>query len=137
VGTAGTAVVFAGSTVVIALVALVVTGVPFMQAMGFTAAGTVVLAVLIATTLVPALLGFAGPRALHGKSAERADEPPTMGLRWVSLVVCHRLAAISLGDRAWWLPRSLDRLIPNVDIEGARLPSEPQPVPARALPQPA
>jgi RND superfamily putative drug exporter len=26
-----------------------------------------------------------------------------------------------LGDRAWWLPRWLDRLLPNLDVEGARL----------------
>jgi putative drug exporter of the RND superfamily len=97
VGTAGTAVVFAGSTVAIALVALVVTGVPFMRAMGFAAAGTVAIAVLIATTLVPALLGFAGRRALKGKRSQPGDERgPTMGLRWVSFVIRHRLAAIGL-----------------------------------------
>jgi RND superfamily putative drug exporter len=97
VGTAGTAVVFAGSTVAIALVALVVTGVPFMRAMGFAAAGTVAIAVLIATTLVPALLGFAGPRALKGKRSQTGDERgPTMGLRWVSFVIRHRLAAVGL-----------------------------------------
>ena len=39
VGTAGSAVVFAGATVVIALVALVVTGVPFLAQMGIAAAG--------------------------------------------------------------------------------------------------
>jgi RND superfamily putative drug exporter len=94
-GTAGTAVVFAGSTVVIALVALVVTGVPFMTAMGFAAAGTVAIAVLIAITLVPALLGFAGQRALKGKRSARADSRgTTMGLRWVDFVIRHRLAAI-------------------------------------------
>ena len=60
--TAGSAVVFAGSTVVIALVGLVVVGIPFLTVMGLAAAGTVTIAVLIALTL-PALLGFAGARA--------------------------------------------------------------------------
>jgi RND superfamily putative drug exporter len=97
VGTAGTAVVFAGSTVVIALAALFVTGVPFLTAMGLAAAGTVALAVLIAITLVPALLGFAGPRALQGKRSAGAEaEPTTMGLRWVNLVVRFRRTAIGL-----------------------------------------
>jgi RND superfamily putative drug exporter len=96
VGTAGTAVVFAGSTVIIALVALLVTGVPFMAAMGFCAAGTVAIAVLIAITLVPALLGFAGPRALKGKESVTRSDRRTLGLRWVDLVLRHRKAAIGL-----------------------------------------
>ena len=97
VGTAGTAVVFAGSTVVIALAALVTTRVPFMAAMGLAAAATVALAVLVALTLVPALLGFAGHRAVKGKRA-LADKPgaPTLGGRWAALVTRHRLAAIAL-----------------------------------------
>ncbi len=61
-GTAGTAVVFAGSTVVVALAGLSVTGIPFLTVMGLCAAGTVVVAVLIAVTLIPALLGFAGTK---------------------------------------------------------------------------
>jgi putative drug exporter of the RND superfamily len=62
VGTAGTAVVFAGSTVIIALAALSVVGIPFLTVMGLAAAGTVLTAVLIATTLLPAIFGFAGTR---------------------------------------------------------------------------
>ncbi|WP_328847352.1 MMPL family transporter [Streptomyces sp. NBC_00258] len=57
-GTAGSAVVFAGLTVVIALAGLSVVGVPMLTKMGLSAAGTVVIGVLIALTLVPALLGF-------------------------------------------------------------------------------
>jgi uncharacterized membrane protein YdfJ with MMPL/SSD domain len=60
--TAGSAVVFAGATVVIALVGLLVVNIPFLTVMGLAAAGAVVIAVLIATTLLPALLGFAGHR---------------------------------------------------------------------------
>ncbi len=44
-GTAGTAVVFAGCTVVVALTGLAVTGIPFLTVMGLCAAGTVVVAV--------------------------------------------------------------------------------------------
>jgi uncharacterized membrane protein YdfJ with MMPL/SSD domain len=62
-GTAGSAVVFAGLTVVIALVGLVVVNIPFLTVMGLAAAGAVIVAVLIATTLLPALLGFTGKRA--------------------------------------------------------------------------
>ena len=61
-GTAGSAVVFAGATVVIALVGLTVVNIPFLTVMGLAAAGAVVIAVLIATTLLPALLGFFGHR---------------------------------------------------------------------------
>ena len=62
VGTAGSAVVFAGATVMIALAGLAVVGIPFLTSMGLVAAGMVAVAVLVALTLVPALLGFAGDR---------------------------------------------------------------------------
>ena len=62
VGTAGSAVVFAGLTVVIAMAGLTVVGIPFLTAMGLAAAGAVLTAVLVATTLLPAILGFAGAR---------------------------------------------------------------------------
>jgi putative drug exporter of the RND superfamily len=94
VGTSGSAVVFAGSTVAIALAALTVCGIPFLTAMGLAAAGTVVIAVLIALTLVPALLGFAGKRALKGKDLERPrGTEETLGKRWVGLVTGHRVLA--------------------------------------------
>ncbi|MDT9699566.1 MMPL family transporter [Streptomyces sp. P17] len=62
VGTAGSAVVFAGTTVVIALVGLVVVRIPFLTVMGLSAAATVLIAVLVAVTLLPALFGLAGAR---------------------------------------------------------------------------
>ena len=71
VGTAGTAVVFAGCTVIIALAALSVVGIPFLTVMGLAAAGTVLLAVLIAITLVPAIFGLAGSR-LRPRAGSRA-----------------------------------------------------------------
>ncbi|MGK3941860.1 MMPL family transporter [Streptomyces caeruleatus] len=64
VGTAGSAVVFAGATVIIALVGLGVVGIPELTKMGMGGAGAVALAVLVALTLVPALFGFFGRRVL-------------------------------------------------------------------------
>jgi RND superfamily putative drug exporter len=97
VGTAGSAVVFAGATVVIALCALAVTGVPFLTAMGLSAAATVAIAVLVNLTLIPALLGVAGRRAVKGKSDladSAAGGKETLGGRWVRLVVRHRPLAL-------------------------------------------
>lgn len=59
-GTAGSAVVFAGATVFIALVGLGVVGIPELTKMGMGGAGAVALAVLVALTLVPAPFGFFG-----------------------------------------------------------------------------
>ncbi len=76
VATAGSAVIFAGLTVIIALVGLFVAGIPFLTVMGVAAAFAVFLAVLIAVTLTPALLGFAGQRMGRsigdGRRARRA-----------------------------------------------------------------
>jgi RND superfamily putative drug exporter len=87
VATAGSAVVFAGLTVVIALVGLLITGIPFLAAMGLGAAFTVVIAVLIALTLLPALLGFLGQRASKGKGTAAAATP--LGERWAQLITRH------------------------------------------------
>ena len=81
--TAGSAVVFAGVTVLIALVGLLVVGIPFLSVMGLAAAGTVAIAVLIAITLLPALLGFAGQRAGRGRQPRAGAGA---GLRWAQLV---------------------------------------------------
>ena len=67
-GTAGAAVVFAGATVVVALLALVVAGIPFLTVMGNAAAVTVALAVIAALTLLPAILSVAGLRVLPRKT---------------------------------------------------------------------
>ena len=60
--TAGQSVVFAGGTVVIAILGLWLTGIPFVGAMGLATAVVVAVAVLAAVTLLPALLGVAGNR---------------------------------------------------------------------------
>jgi RND superfamily putative drug exporter len=79
VGTAGSAVTFAGATVVIALAALVLSGLPILAQMGLVAAGTVLVAVLVAVTVTPALLRLLGPRVASRRTwrasgyAEPAD----------------------------------------------------------------
>ncbi|CAM5665934.1 MMPL family transporter OS=Streptomyces alboniger OX=132473 GN=CP975_14590 PE=4 SV=1 [Streptomyces alboniger] len=112
VGTAGSAVVFAGLTVVIALVGLAVVNIPMLTKMGFAAAGTVVIAVLIALTLIPALLGYAGKRVKPmgeksrlfggGKKAEAAsagtaEEKPNLGTRWARFVVRRPVTVLLVG----------------------------------------
>jgi putative drug exporter of the RND superfamily len=115
VGTAGSAVVFAGVTVIIALLGLLVVGIPFLSIMGVGAAVAVLLAILIATTLVPAFLGLAGARLIPkpGSRAHRranahlvvhedgAKRPRlAMGQRWVRFVmkapIVFALAVIAL-----------------------------------------
>ncbi|MCZ9350770.1 MMPL family transporter [Streptomyces mutabilis] len=115
VGTAGSAVVFAGLTVVIALVGLAVVNIPMLTKMGVAAAGTVAIAVVIALTLVPALLGYAGRRVkpagakgkLLGRGRKSADQAAektggtqpkaNLGTRWARFVVRRPLAVLLLG----------------------------------------
>ncbi|GAA2715220.1 MULTISPECIES: MMPL family transporter [Streptomyces] len=102
VGTAGSAVVFAGLTVVIALAGLAVVNIPMLTKMGLAAAATVAIAVLIALTLIPALLGFAGRQVLarkvrKGKAAATGDEKPNMGTRWARLVLRRPVVVLLLG----------------------------------------
>lgn len=68
VGTAGNAVVFAASTVVIALAALSIVNIPFMTTMGLVGAATIALAAAIAITLLPALLGLVGDKIFRKKT---------------------------------------------------------------------
>ncbi|MFD9327191.1 MMPL family transporter [Streptomyces sp. NPDC060065] len=115
VGTAGSAVVFAGVTVIIALAALSVIGIPFLTTMGLGAAGAVLIAVLAAITLVPAVAGFAGsrlapkPGSRAGRRAADADGSAdaegasdaegsigraTMGTRWTKWVIAKPLLTV-------------------------------------------
>jgi len=71
VATAGSAVLFAGITVIIALVGLSVANIPFLTTMGIAASAAVAIAVLISLTLTPALLGFAGARITPGRRAAK------------------------------------------------------------------
>ena len=97
VGTAGSAVVFAGVTVIIALLGLLVVQIPFLSVMGVGAAVAVLIAIGIATTLVPAFLGLAGNRLVPKKRAlKRALDrsKPAMGQRWVRLVMKAPIVAV-------------------------------------------
>ena len=101
VGTAGSAVVFAGITVIIALLGLLVVGIPFLSTMGIAAAFSVLVAIAVAVTLVPAFLGVykgrlapkVGSRAYRRANAS-VDKNPTMGIRWVKLVMKAPLAFV-------------------------------------------
>ncbi|KQT96810.1 MMPL family transporter [Sanguibacter sp. Leaf3] len=98
VGTAGSAVVFAGLTVVIALAGLSVTGIPFLATMGLAAAATVAIAVLIATTLLPAIMGFAGDRLIpKGRAAARAQRSTKAENRWGTFVTTHPVWTLLVG----------------------------------------
>ncbi len=87
VATAGSAVVFAGLTVIIALCGLAVAGIPFLTTMGVVAAIGVGVAVLIALTLLPALLGFGGERLRPRQRSRRSTAGTGRIARgWVRLV---------------------------------------------------
>ncbi|WP_328996757.1 MMPL family transporter [Kribbella sp. NBC_01245] len=94
--TAGSAVLFAGATVVIALAGLSLVGVPFLTAMGLAAAATVLTAVLVAITLLPAMLGFIGTRILSRKAKAAVHETPKegFGFRWARLVTRFRVPVV-------------------------------------------
>ncbi|WP_030561740.1 MMPL family transporter [Streptomyces aureocirculatus] len=125
VGTAGSAVVFAGLTVVIALVGLAVVDIPMLTKMGVAAAGTVAIAVLIALTMIPALLGYAGRKVkptgakggllggrkraakaagaatagspVTGSAAEGSPAKENLGTRWARFVVRRPVAVLLFG----------------------------------------
>ncbi|WP_084647127.1 MMPL family transporter [Parafrankia discariae] len=115
-GTAGSSVVFAGLTVVIALAGLFIVGVPTLTKMGLAAAGTIVVAVLVALTLVPALLGFLQravlPRAARRRPRRQQEQDqgrrreqgragngqhrPNAGTRWARFVLRRPLPVLIL-----------------------------------------
>ncbi|GIM82262.1 membrane protein [Winogradskya consettensis] len=113
VGTAGSAVVFAGLTVVIGLAGLSVVGIPTLTQIGLAAAGAVLVSVIVALTLVPALLGTA-PRLVLARSVRRGAaattwwtrlarrrsrtvvDRPNRGSRWARLVLRHPLPILLL-----------------------------------------
>jgi putative drug exporter of the RND superfamily len=87
--TSGRAVVFAGATVVIALLGMFALGVSVLNGAAVAAAIGVVLVLSASITLLPALLGFAGRRigeVNRRASAAPGDDRPGFWLRWVSHV---------------------------------------------------
>jgi RND superfamily putative drug exporter len=100
VGTAGSAVVFAGLTVIIALVGLSIAGLPFLAVMGIFAAVGVAVEVLLALTMLPAFLGFAGermrPKAPKPKKATRPRRSLNIAGGWVRLVTKWPLVTVAI-----------------------------------------
>ena len=100
--TAGQAVLFAGTTVVIAILGLFLAGLPAMTSMGVAVALTVVVAMLAAITLLPGLLGLAGTRidklSIHRKSHVAKPAHETFAGRWAHHVGSHpvRYAVVGL-----------------------------------------
>ncbi|UPZ26971.1 MMPL family transporter [Streptomyces sp. LRE541] len=100
--TAGSAVVFAGATVVIALAGLSVAGVPMLTSMGLASAGAVAAAVVLALGLLPALLGMAGHRLIPRAGTRRTRRPvrqggTSMGVRWTEGVLRRPVRTLVLG----------------------------------------
>ncbi len=100
VGTAGSAVFFAGLTVLIALTALTVIGIAMLSTMALVAASTVALAVLIALTMLPALLGLVGERICSDKARARRRakvdaESHSVADHWVKGVIRFRWPVIA------------------------------------------
>ncbi|MBC7269663.1 MAG: MMPL family transporter [Streptomyces sp.] len=119
--TAGSAVIFAGATVLIALAGLSVAGVPMLTSMGLASAGAVAVAVVTAVTLLPALMAMAGhrltPKAPRStprrrrflpslgrrRAARRAahgGRAPGLGVRWTQGVLRHPVRNLILGTAA-------------------------------------
>jgi RND superfamily putative drug exporter len=136
VATAGGAVMFAGLTVIIALLGLLVVGIPFLSVMGVAAAFAVFVAVSIAVTLLPAIMGLAKGRmrpkeksrtyrrAMAAVAAEDdSNHKPSLGGRWVRIVmkapVVFIIAVIGLLGVASIPALSIDLNLPTAASEPA------------------
>lgn len=105
VATTGRAVVFAGATVCIALLGMLILRLGFLNGVAVAACLTVLLTVAASVTLLPALLSFIGPRALSRRERRRLDEhgpepelPTGFAARWSAFVERHpkKLGAVAL-----------------------------------------
>lgn len=133
--TSGSAVIFAGLTVIIALVGLFITGIPFLTVMGVAAAATVALSVVVALTMLPALMGILGerlrPRRIRRLMAEnegalREPDPAqrprhSFGRTWVRLVTkvpALTILAVVIGVGALAIPiKDLELALPDLGTE--------------------
>jgi len=135
-GTAGSAVVFAGVTVLIALIGLGFANIPFLTTMGIAAAVAVAIAVVVALTLTPALLGFAKGRVTGwprrtrrasarsaARAARAAASRPKRGFaeRWVTMVTRRPVVttlAVVVGLGVVAIPAaSLHLALPNAGVQ--------------------
>ena len=89
---AGSAVVFSGTTVAIALLALVVLPVPFLRSVGMAGALIPLVSVAVAITLLPVVLATVGPR-LDRRRLRRTDRAGRLWTAWARFVVRNRWAA--------------------------------------------
>jgi RND superfamily putative drug exporter len=127
-GTAGSAVLFAGLTVVIAMAGLSVVGIPFLTVMGLCAAAAVFVAVAVALTLLPALLGFADRRLIPkpdsrtarreaAVAAPRSSKPANGAERWARLATRRPLITIVIVVAGMavlaWPARSMNLALPD------------------------
>ena len=126
VATSGSAIVFAGTTVVLALLTLLVAGIPLVTALGYASAFAVVTAVAASLTLLPAILAALGPRInrLHlpalripgrrARNAEQPSRPAASGfwVRWAAFVTTRPGVAVLLA-----LLILLPPLVPFMSIE--------------------
>ena len=119
-GTAGSAVFFAGLTVIVALAGLTAIGIDLLTTMALVAAATVALAVLVALTLIPALLGLVGERIVsrraHAAAIKRGPSRHGFATRWARSVTRFRwpvvfgiaailgLAALPMANMAMGMP---------------------------------
>ena len=100
VATAGSAVIFAGCTVVIAISGLAVSGIPYVARLGYMSAMVVAVMMLAAITFLPAVIGIVGhnidklrvPSPFHRKrvGADAAPTGPTFWERWAVHVAEHK-----------------------------------------------
>lgn len=106
VTTSGRAVIFAGATVCLALLGMLVLRLSFLNGVAVAAALTVALTVAASITLLPALLGLMGMRALSRRERRRLAEDgprtrtvPGLATRWASFVERHPkvLGAVAVG----------------------------------------
>lgn len=124
VGTAGSAVVFAGVTVLIALIGLGFAGIPFLTTMGVAASVAVAIAVAISVTLTPAMLGFVKGRvAGRPRRARRKTDAaprPTFSRRWVNAITKRPVmvaTAVIVGLGIVAIPAlSLNLALPNAGV---------------------
>ncbi len=148
VATAGSAVTFAGATVVIALAALVLSGIPILAEMGLVAAATVAVSVLVAVTVAPAVMslmgtrvvsrrawrkaGFATPGDATSRPDAAADRPEEHGAWYVSAVTRHPWLTVLGSSRssASWPCR------PSTCASASPTAAASRPAPARTRPTP-